>query len=359
MRVLRQIIEAFSCWIDSVAATINSIFDRLRSRRHVQLIETERDTFTFHIRDNREDSNLLDHPIRIVNGSVVGTLPPNWATVLHGSRLELILQPSRFLFRPLELPKRATEYLEGIVRSQIDRLTPWTANEAVYSWTPPIDAANDRIHLMIAATARAMVAPYLQAITALGSASIVVTTIASDAHSNAAPINVYEQHMRSAVDVARIRPILFAVFLLSGLSATVSLGVSAVISDNLGSEQQELLRKISARRVAMRSVNDLPGGSALQMLARRKQTTPSTVIVLEALSALLPDDTYVTELRVDGGKVQIVGITGDAPSLIQLIEQSPQFARATFFAPTTRSPGETRDRFHIEARVNPVFTFGS
>jgi general secretion pathway protein L len=132
-----------------------------------------------------------------------------------------------------------------------------------------------------------------------------------------------------------------------------------VIADNLGSEQQELLRKISARRAAMRSVSDLSGGSALQALERRKQTTPSSVIVLEALSTLLPDDTYVTEFRVDGEKLQIVGITSDAPSLIRLIERSPHFKRATFFAPTTRSPGETRDRFHIEANINPVFTFGS
>jgi general secretion pathway protein L len=359
MTFLSQIIDGFSCWINSVAATINSVFDRLRSQRHVQLIEEDRDTFTFHVLDNVKNSNLPDHRVRIANGSVVGALPPNWVTILQGSRIELVLQPSRFLFRPLELPKRAAEYLEGIVRSQIDRLTPWMANEAVYSWTPPIDAANDRIHLMIAATARATVAPYLQAIATLGSASTVVTTIALNPDSNAAPIKVYEQRMGSAVDVARIRPILVAVFLLSGLLTTISVGVSAMVANNLGSEQQELLRKISARRAAMRSVNDLSGGSALQMLERRKQTTPSSVIVLEALSALLPDDTYVTELRVEGEKLQIVGITSDAPSLIQLIEQSPHFARATFFAPTTRSPGETKDRFHIEARINPVFTFGS
>lgn len=358
MKFVRQIIDGFSSWINSVATTVNSIFDRLRSQRHVQLIEGERDKFTLHILDSVKNSNLPDHQIHIANGSIVGALPPNWTTILHGSQIELVLLPSRFLFRPLELPKRAAEYLEGIVRSQIDRLTPWAANEAVYSWTPPVDAANERIHLMIAATARAMVAPYLQAIATLGSSSIAVTTVSLNSDSNAVPIKIYEQRI-SAVDTARIRSILVAVFLLSGLLATISIGVSAVIADNLGSEQQELLRKISARRAAMRSVSDLSGGSALQALERRKQTTPSSVIVLEALSTLLPDDTYVTEFRVDGEKLQIVGITSDAPSLIRLIERSPHFKRATFFAPTTRSPGETRDRFHIEANINPVFTFGS
>jgi general secretion pathway protein L len=356
MKLLRQIIEGFSRWIDTVAETINSLFDRLRSQRHVQFIEEEQDTFTLHESGNGKGFHLPDHRVRIVGGSMAETLPPNWTAVLRGSRIELILRPSRFLFRPLELPKRAVEYLEGIVRSQIDRLTPWTANEAIYSWTLPVDAPNDRIQLMIAATARAMVAPYLQAIGGLNAASIAITTVQLTPDSKPSPIKFHEQRMRSAIDVRRIRLILMAIFLLSGLSAAAAVGVSVIAADSLSTERLELMRKISARKAAMRSFFE---GSGLQSLERRKQTTPSSVIVLEALSALLPDDTYVTELRIDGEKLQIVGITSDAPSLIRLIELSPHFARATFFAPTTRSAGAMKEQFHIEARINPVFTAGS
>ena len=95
---------------------------------------------------------------------------------------------------------------------------------------------------------------------------------------------------------------------------------------------------------------------ASALLDRRKQETPATVIVIEALSEILPDDTYVTELRVEGNKLQITGVTRDAPALIRLIEQSPHFTRATFFAPTTRAPTDPGDRFHIEARIEPVNT---
>jgi general secretion pathway protein L len=82
------------------------------------------------------------------------------------------------------------------------------------------------------------------------------------------------------------------------------------------------------------------------------------VIVIEALSQILPDHTYLTELRVIGDRVQIVGVSRDAPSLIRLIEQSSHFTRATFFAPTTRSPGEPGEHFNIEARIEPVYTPG-
>jgi len=356
MRFLSQTVTTIGLWIDSVAKTVNSLVERMRPQRRVRLIEEQPDTFTFQLAENAKNASLPAHRARIVDGSVVGTIPPKWMAILHGSRIELILQPSRFFFRPLELPKRAADYLDGIVRAQIDRLTPWTASEAMYSWTPPTEASNDRIHLTIAATAQSLIAPYLSAIATLNAASTVIATVPAGVDPQASPIKIFEQRTRSAATFQRIRISLLAILLLSGLSTAAAVSVSAVATSGLDAEQQELLRKISARKAALRNLFE---GSALRALEKRKQTTPSSVIALEALSTLLPDDTYVTELRIDGEKLQIVGMTSDAPSLIRLIEKSPHFARATFFAPTTRSLGTAKEQFHIESHINPVFTFGS
>jgi general secretion pathway protein L len=116
-----------------------------------------------------------------------------------------------------------------------------------------------------------------------------------------------------------------------------------------------LLRRISERRASLRLDPNAAGGSGLGLLAKRKQSTPSSVMVLEAISRVLPDNTYVTELRIEGDKIQVVGMTQDAPSLIRLMEQSPQFTRATFFAPTTRAQNDPGERFHIEAHIAAYF----
>jgi general secretion pathway protein L len=369
MNLSAQIQDGFHRWIDSVATTLDGLLDRLRSKREVQVIEEDNDIFVLHVERGGERPGktpikgqgkspaLRDHRLRIANGSLEGALPPDWAAMLRGSHAEMILRPGRFLFRPLELPKRAIEFLDGIVRAQIDRLTPWTASEAVFSWTPPTDLPNDRIALTVAATARALVAPYVRIMSQLGAASVEVLTVPGDAAPTSAPVRVFEQRARGALEIDRIRRALVALFVVTGLAAVVTLGYSAIAADSLDTEQQELARKVAARRAALRAGPEF-ATSAQRMLERRKQTTPSSVMVIEALSQVLPDHTYVTELHIEGDKLQVVGVTRDAPALIALIEQSQHFTHATFYAPTTRTPGDPGERFHIEAHIKPIFAVG-
>jgi general secretion pathway protein L len=88
-------------------------------------------------------------------------------------------------------------------------------------------------------------------------------------------------------------------------------------------------------------------------LEQRKTETLPSVQVLEAIARVLPDHTYVTEFRIENDTLRIGGFTRDAPALIQLIEQAPEFSRVTFYAPTTRAPADPGERYHIEARIDP------
>ena len=77
--------------------------------------------------------------------------------LLAGSQVHVVLAPARFVFRPLELPRAAGAFLDGVVRSQIDRLSPWSASAAVFGWSAPVDIGSDKIALTVAAAARTQV----------------------------------------------------------------------------------------------------------------------------------------------------------------------------------------------------------
>jgi general secretion pathway protein L len=269
------------------------------------------------------------------------------------------LQPERFLFKPLELPSRAGEFLDGIVRAQIDRLTPWSAEQSAFGCSKPADAGSGRIIVMVAATAKSMLAPYVQAFAGQGTRSIAISTRSPDAASGVSAIKVLQENVASVLDVGRARRILLAILAVGCLVTASAVGAATVIGGHLQARQDELARRITERRsavVAARNAPIDPATAAQRALARRKNETPASVIVLEVLSQILPDHTYVTELRIEGDKLRVTGVTRDAPSLIRLIEQSQHFTNATFFAPTTRAPSDSGDRFNIEARIMPVFS---
>ncbi|ABD88547.1 PilN domain-containing protein [Rhodopseudomonas palustris] len=356
MSSLGLVAKAFSLWIETVARTVSAPLEKLKSVRRIEVVEDDAGIFTMQLPAKPGKGGDMP-PCRIAaaEGQICRSLSPEWAAMIRGGRIEVLLRPSRFVFRQLDLPSRAVEFLNGIIRAQIDRLTPWTASEAVYHWTPPRGVAGDRIELTIVATGRAAVVSLAQEFSDCGAAIVEVST----APFGAERVMVHNQRAGGRTGFGRLRLALVAGLATAAVLAVLSRGVAGLLCDSYDTQQQQIQRRIAERRAILRGSQIGSATTPIELLARRKLTTPSSVMAIEALSALLPDDTYATDVRIEGNKLQLVGITRNAPSLIQILEQSPHFSSAVFFAPTTRAANEPGERFHIEARLKAHFGFGS
>jgi general secretion pathway protein L len=146
----------------------------------------------------------------------------------------------------------------------------------------------------------------------------------------------------------RLRRYLAIGFGVASLGFVLSFGAWLVVGGYLENRERELQDQIAQRRAEFGQQTGSALEQAIQSLQARKRATPSAVLVIEDLSKALPDDAHLTELRMEDGNVQMVGLAHAAPALIRLIEQSGRFSRATFFAPTVRAPNGS-ETFHIEA----------
>jgi general secretion pathway protein L len=354
--MISELKELLAAWLGAVLAAIDAAAARIARRRKIVLIEGEGNSFNARVISANDNVGLPEVSFRLSHGRPEPALTPEWLATLRGSRLDIVMRPDQVLFRPVEFPRQAADFLDGVIRAQIDRLTPWTAGDVVFGTTAPAPVANERIALTLAATSRLKIQPLLKLAVDLGASS--VAGLVELPEQGAPAVRLFETQLIGAAGLAIDLPRLLRLGLLgAAVAAAVSLAASAYVGGILDAEQRDLQQRIAQRRAALH-INQT-SGSAETLLAKRKQTTPSSVMVLEAISRALPDTTYVTELRVEGDKMQVVGLTQDAPSLIRLIEQSPQFTRATFFAPTTRGQNDPGERFHIEAQIMPHFGSGS
>lgn len=350
-----EILEILGKWIDRVAAAILALLDEARRSRLVQIAEQKDGTFRVVEASQKGQSSPLGETFRVLEGRVDSASAVSLAPVLRGARVDLRLDPGRFLVRPLEFPLRAEEFLAGIIRSQIDRLTPWSAADAVFGWSAPVEVAG-RMVVSVAATGRGLIMPIVQAISDLGADAVRVTVpVASPAGNSEAAVEVLTQKSRAAREIHLTRRILVGVLAVTAVAAILSLVTDTFLGADLEARQDDLSRRITRIRASLTPEQDSASEAAVALL-RRKQENPSSVMIIDSLAKNLPDHTFVTELRIQDDKVQISGMTQDAPSLVRLLEQTSVFSEASFFAPTTRSPAKPGENFHIEAKLKPLST---
>jgi general secretion pathway protein L len=85
--------------------------------------------------------------------------------------------------------------------------------------------------------------------------------------------------------------------------------------------------------------------------ADKRNSTPTKIQLLDEISRIVPDDTWLTRIQVNGATVRIQGESEGASSLIGLIEESELLQNASFSSPVTKNPRTTNDRFVIEAQI--------
>ena len=338
-----------SSWFDDVAAEVARLIRYAKRARKVELAERPDGLLDVAVRRSGTLSRLDQPPLDVAKVPFAG---PVAARMLKRAQAHVLLDPSRFVFRPLELPRAATPFLEGVVRSQIDRLTPWTAADALFGWSAPADVGGDKVRLTVAATARSEVAAIEEALVAAQVDSIRMSTCAEEDRSSVIPMLAGQTVGEG--DARRLRLGLILGLGAFGLVFACCLATWFFVGGAYDSRLAEIEGQIADQRARLLGQQGSADDQALQALKSRKRATPSPVMVLEALSKTLPDDTYLTEMRIEDGKLQIAGLAGDASQLIHLLEQSPQFAHAAFSAATVKGPNGD-ESFHIEAQLQPSF----
>ena len=350
------IAEGFSDWMAATTAAVINLTDRWTSPHVAKLVEkkSSEGVVLDLIEIAKTESVCLRDRQLFDSESVHSRID------LSDRRVELHLLPDHFIFRRLELPNRAGEFLGGIVRAQLDSLTPWTVENSAFGWSEPKKLDDEHISIDVAATTRKLVRSYVDAVFSSGAHSISIVTSRPE-DDNSAPIGISEERAPGSLATPKIRRSLIAALGAASVTAIISCGTALLVATTLDSQMEEIGERTSRARALISNGGEGSGAASTAegQLILRKQSEASTVLVIEDLSRLLPDHTYLKELKVEGTKLRITGITKDAPSLIGAMEGSGRFTQASFFAPTTRMPSESDERFHIEANIQASSGSGS
>ena len=94
--------------------------------------------------------------------------------------------------------------------------------------------------------------------------------------------------------------------------------------------------------------------SRIGFVLEEKARWPASVEIVNELTRLLPDDTWLSQLQLQAGAVELKGISRAASSLIALLEESDLLRDVRFSSPVTLTGGG--ERFHVTASISPQWT---
>jgi general secretion pathway protein L len=338
----------FAQWVDGLATAILWLDARARPADRYRLRSNSKSIDLFHL------SNSLEVPVFSADAhELEKSLPAKLLQQTRNSTIEIVVPAAAIIERRLDpLPAESLPFIDNVVLHQIETILPWRASDILHS-TRAERRSDGMLDISVQATPRSAVRAELAMAKALTAGEVLITTANHDQDGHAhgqiiASIGSYKENK-----LTRARSISRIAIVAALISSVGIVGWTTYMRWSLSSDIAALDQAIADRRALIKRGVEANASSQSRGLEARKQLTPAAVIVIDTLSSILPDGTYLTDLTLDAGRVRITGISSNAVDLVPLLEKSGQFKNASFYAPTTRLGEGISDRFSIEATLAP------
>ncbi|MGA9335969.1 MAG: PilN domain-containing protein [Rudaea sp.] len=256
----------------------------------------------------------------------------------------------RALRRTISLPAAAEDNLRRVLTFEMDRQTPFKADQVYFDYRLATSHANDRnLHVELTVVTRAQLDAELAAIAACKAPLDGVDCWTEGPGSQRAGLNLLppEQRFKRKNLQLRLNLALAAaalVLLVTGMLLWLANRESALSAMQA---QVEIARKDATQVATLRKTLQDSIDSA-NFLSRKKQETPLMVELLDDLTRRLPDDTYLERLNVDEkNKIELQGLSDDASKLIGLLQKSDLLTNPNVQGTIQPDPRTKKDRFNI------------
>jgi general secretion pathway protein L len=269
------------------------------------------------------------------------------ATTRTGT-IRLAVPADLLLEKRLTLPLAAARDLDRVLAYELDRETPFAADEAWWDYTvQQRDRQQGKLVLRLSLIPKAAIADLLSVLREAGMAPTVLDVAVSGGASRRIPIDSPQR--RQGVWRDRTLPLAAAACVVLLL---VAIGLPFI---RQSVESASVARQIAALKPTVDEVERLRrqlqdvGGSDVVTAERAKLGDP--LAVLSAATSLLPDDTHLTDFSMTQRKVILNGQSAGPARLIGAFAADPTFKDPAFAAPSTHLEGQHTETFSIGAEA--------
>jgi general secretion pathway protein L len=258
------------------------------------------------------------------------------------------------LHRTLDLPRLSPELTADAVQLDVRSHSPFAPDDLAWGSTvrETADGAR-RAHIAIASRRQlsqylathgpepAESAPAPEAWALAGAVPIVITGYGE-------PARLAQAAVRARWDVA-LAALALLLAALAAMTPTIQLHFRAAEAARQYEAVATRAAPLVRRRDELMAIND-----SLRKLDAAVADRVDPADVMEYLTRVLPDDTYLYSLDIRKAKVTAGGHTVDAAALLQKLSADPRLKDLRAPTAVTRAPGATKEAFTLEFTMAPL-----
>ena len=295
-----------------------------------------------------EEAGQMQRVERLDRASLDWSRVAAWFRTEKSRHLVLRFPAAQALTRVLSLPLAAEKNLRQVAGFEMDRLTPFTAAQVYYDVTVlERQPAQRRLRVELTTLPRVAVDPVL---TQLRQRGLPPDTL--DVTGGRPGLNLLPPDQRPRRDRWgwRLRTgVMMISLLLIAAAAVLPIWQQRLLV--IGTmDKVAQIQKSASQTLTLRDQLDQVLATS-RVLAQKKQTVPPRVDLLRELTTILPDDTWVERLQINGDTLQIIGQSAKASALVGIVESSRLFNSAGFLSPVNTDPRTGKERFVLGARI--------
>lgn len=272
-------------------------------------------------------------------------------------KAEIVLRLSADLAlqKLIYLPAAAQENLQQVVGFELDRYTPFNAEQVYFTLLPLGQTEHQQIRVLLIAAPKAQLDRQLETLASLGvqphrvdCAPALTSYPQSAAAYNLLPARFRPQTSKFSQSIHWLMSIL--VVLLSCAALVWPVWQEGQAVDSLKARIKQLEKQnhiVDAQQSEIDAIH-----AETQKLIDIKSNSPAVLAVLNELSHLLNDETWLTHMHFADNQLQIQGQSPAASTLISTLEASDFFSNVSFVSPLTQDKTTGRERFQISMTVS-------
>lgn len=306
-----------------------------------------------------------DEALRLVNHGVSGEeVAKNYLRVVDlddpeqkrllasASEIRLCLERKKYLFKKVTLPIEAEENLREVLAFEMDRQTPFNATQVYYDYV--INGRDKQNRSLDITLILAPVDKIANALQQLEENDVRISAISpceeADPTLNSVNLLPPDKREKPRKRYRLINLLLFFVMLLLFVSNLV---LPVWQKSVFASQLQEQLRNSQQQASEVSKLRDAVIQAELEnsFLEDKKKSSQQMLDILNELTLLLPDDTWVSHFEIRDDMLHIHGESVASAVLIPLIESSKLFQNVSFRSPVTQNKKNNTERFHISAEL--------